>query len=153
SSLSQIDLTRTIKENTDIFHGTWIAHNGNSTYEMTLKRDMLKIPEGENMVPGYRETVWGKIKYFENGNLIRETPDNGFDAVVNFVSYQDPFHILFRFVEKVSSVQIYFDFVIDEHNSKKAVWKFEPENTRKRRGGRFNAEPDIPDGMTWTKVE
>ncbi|MCC8035855.1 MAG: hypothetical protein LIO77_08005 [Rikenellaceae bacterium] len=146
------DLPRTIKENTDIFHGTWRAQQGNNQYEIVIKRDFMIIEGGEIVQPGKREYVWGKVIYFENGEKVRETADNVDEAVIRSGWDYDPFEINFIYRDLDGRFERDLDFIIDENDPKKAVLRFDSIKSYQKRPG-WNQTDPFPDGMTWTKVE
>ncbi|MCC8035856.1 MAG: hypothetical protein LIO77_08010 [Rikenellaceae bacterium] len=155
---SQRDFSGKIKNNTNIFHGKWIAKQGNITYELIIKREMFKLSDLSE-----RETVWGRIIYKENGNVVRETPDNIENAIIKYMLLElpDPYRMNFWFNDTERKVNGFWEFIIDKNDLTKAVSKNGKleEIIRVIPAGEDPNKPyvrntyDIPDGMTWTKVE
>ena len=57
----------------DNFVGTWIWEKGNDSFKLTLEEfEQYSYPENSTQ---YRDAIFGKYKYIENGIVISETTD------------------------------------------------------------------------------
>ncbi|MCC8034875.1 MAG: hypothetical protein LIO77_02940 [Rikenellaceae bacterium] len=143
------DLSRTINVDTKFFEGRWIAQKDNLSWEIEFVR--RKVNYSTNVEPDFTiDGLWGGIKYKNNGQIIRESGIDSDDVRIQDYKAESPYSIYFHISDCERLVRGGFDFIIDQNDPKKAVLKFGPKRPLM---GWNEDDYDIPDGMTWTKVE
>jgi len=129
--------------------GTWIAEEGNSSYEIQLIKEALYFEESDSTI----EYILGKLIYRENGKIVRETEYDRLNSII-YGRIREVNKIMFMFKDNARKVWYQLYFTIDEANPDKALWKF-----GLKEGGWLMAdwnkenEPDIPDNLTFRKVK
>ena len=128
--------------------GTWIAEDGNKSYEMTLIQETLYFPETDH----YTEYILGKLIYRENGKIVRETEYDRLNSII-YGRIREPNKVYFMFQDSERMVRWRFEFIIDENDPSKAVWKWGLGQGLMGSGWNKENEPDIPDNLTFRKVK
>jgi len=138
-----------LKYSPDLLLGKWKAIDGNMTYEVEFTTKDLTFDN--NQIE--KKFILGKITYLENGRVIKKTEYKDTQSIIYGSGMKSPKHIGLNFSEQNLLVWWKFDFIIDDRDSNKAVWKFtKAEDDWLQMGWNEENRPDIPDGLTFHKV-
>ena len=128
--------------------GTWIAEDGNKSYEMQLIKEDLYFKENNTIV----EYILGKLTYREDEKIIRETQIDELNSII-FGRVQESDAFVFMFKDSERMVRWRFEFIIDENDPSKAVWKWGLGQGLMGSGWNKENKPDIPDELIFTKIK
>ncbi len=138
-----------LKASSNNYLGTWVAKDGNKSYTLEFIKEDLYFKENNTIV----EYILGKITYQEKGIIVKESKYDRLNSIIyGHVSDDNNMALIFR--DEGRKVWQSFTFAIDDNEPTKAVWKFgDKKGGWLKAGWNEENEPDIPDGLTFTKIK
>jgi len=128
--------------------GVWVAENGNMSYEVEFIKETIYF-EGHN---SYLDYILGKIIYKTNGDIVRKTEYDKLNSII-YGYMESDLTCDFMFKDSERMVRWRFEFIIDENDPSKAVWKWGLGQGLAGSGWNKENKPDIPDNLTFRKVK
>lgn len=125
-TISSQRMTRSYAANdVTFFTGTWVATQGDMKYEITFAKGIREFDD----VPNEKyimEALWGSVKWYKNGVLIRETKVNDEKVILSgIISKNDPLFLSIVCNDKENKfIGTGYFKINDAKNPQKAMWYF-----------------------------
>lgn len=135
----------------DAIVGTWRWESGNTSFEITLQEfEMYNYPDNSNR---YRDAIFGKYKYIENGNVVAETttiePLPNFSLGFNYFT-STLYNVVIKDVVSLKSMVGEFE-IISENTATLNLSR--SEGVKLNHPGNNNIPFSLPTSVTLTKIE